>query len=419
VNTPAPAEILNRECGCESPALASLAGFHSKTPVFVDAAQVQAVRDIVAAVHAVVALPAYGSAALANAPDIARVDTGAIGVFTGFDFHIAADGPRLIEINSNAGGAMINAAADWRYPECCAGLAAPVKTPRSRLDLEREFIAMFRNEWLRARGQRPLRSIAIVDERPAEQFLFPEFELFADLFARHGIEAFVADAAELELRAGNLEHRGRGIDLVYNRVTDFYFEQPAHAALREAHATGAALITPDPRAHALLADKRNLVRLTDPEFLRSAGASESVVHTLLSGIPRTHIVTGDESWWRDRKAFFFKPVTGFGSRGAYRGDKLTRRVFAEVLKGGYVAQQLAPPGERRLHSPGGADFLKVDLRAYTYDARIQLLAARLYQGQTTNFRTVGGGFAPVLELHDGMRAERMLEHCAATGEVLA
>ena len=39
--------------------------------------------------------------------------------------------------------------------------------------------------------------------------------------------------------------------------------------------------------------------------------------------------------------------------------------------------------------------LKMDIRAYVYAGSIQLLAARLYQGQTTNFRTPGGGFAPV------------------------
>lgn len=39
--------------------------------------------------------------------------------------------------------------------------------------------------------------------------------------------------------------------------------------------------------------------------------------------------------------------------------------------------------------------LKMDIRAYVYNSEIQLLAARLYQGQTTNFRTQGGGFAPV------------------------
>ena len=39
---------------------------------------------------------------------------------------------------------------------------------------------------------------------------------------------------------------------------------------------------------------------------------------------------------------------------------------------------------------------KMDVRLYTYNGDTLLPAARLYQGQTTNFRTPGGGFAPVL-----------------------
>lgn len=39
---------------------------------------------------------------------------------------------------------------------------------------------------------------------------------------------------------------------------------------------------------------------------------------------------------------------------------------------------------------------KMDVRLYTYDSQVLLVAARLYQGQTTNFRTPGGGVAPVL-----------------------
>jgi hypothetical protein len=31
---------------------------------------------------------------------------------------------------------------------------------------------------------------------------------------------------------------------------------------------------------------------------------------------------------------------------------------------------------------------------------VQWIAARLYQGQTTNFRTPGGGFAPVYSFDD-------------------
>jgi hypothetical protein len=44
------------------------------------------------------------------------------------------------------------------------------------------------------------------------------------------------------------------------------------------------------------------------------------------------------------------------------------------------------------------ELLKSDIRLYTYDGTVLLAAARLYQGQTTNFRTPGGGFAPVFFL---------------------
>jgi hypothetical protein len=40
--------------------------------------------------------------------------------------------------------------------------------------------------------------------------------------------------------------------------------------------------------------------------------------------------------------------------------------------------------------------LKFDIRAYSYAGHVQVLAARLYSGQTTNFRTEGGGFASVV-----------------------
>ena len=88
-------------------------------------------------------------------------------------------------------------------------------------------------------------------------------------------------------------------------------------------------------------------------------------------------------------------MAGFGGKGAYRGDKLTRRVFNAILQGDYVAQALVPPGERLLRVDGELVSLKFDVRHYVYRTDIQLTAARLYQGQTTNFRTPGGGFAPV------------------------
>ena len=62
-----------------------------------------------AAVERVVALPAYREHVLAWAPSSARHRCAAPGVFLGYDFHLGNTGPQLIEINTNAGGGLLNA----------------------------------------------------------------------------------------------------------------------------------------------------------------------------------------------------------------------------------------------------------------------------------------------------------------------
>jgi hypothetical protein len=187
------------------------------------------------------------------------------------------------------------------------------------------------------------------------------------------------------------------VDLVYNRLTDFALSEPTHAVLHSAWRDDLALITPHPRAHALYADKRNLIPLTDPERLRDIGAQPAVIETLMRGIAHTQLVerAHAETLWAERKRLFFKPAGGYGSKAVYRGDKLTRRVWEEILAGDYVAQELVMPGERQVQVDAETTTLKYDVRCFAYAGKIQLLAARLYQGQATNFRTPGGGFAPV------------------------
>jgi hypothetical protein len=115
-------------------------------------------------------------------------------------------------------------------------------------------------------------------------------------------------------------------------------------------------------------------------------------------VPQTRKVTPGRAaeLWAGRRQLFFKPVAGYGGKAAYRGDKLTRRVWGEIQAGDFVAQALVPPGERAAEVDGVQAGLKFDVRAYTYAGRVLLLAARMYAGQTTNFRTPGGGFAPVV-----------------------
>ena len=84
-----------------------------------------------------------------------------------------------------------------------------------------------------------------------------------------------------------------------------------------------------------------------------------------------------DEWWRDRKRWFFKPVDGYGGKAAYRGDKLTRGTWQSILERPYVAQQIVPPSERTIEVGGAEQQLKLDLRNYVYDGRVQLVAARL------------------------------------------
>lgn len=415
----AAASRLNRECVCLSTdqkllqaALEAGGGLDyqalrhthphlfSDTVVFVGQACLGAMAALVAAIEAVTALPAYREAVLAWAPPIARHDPGHPGVFLGYDFHLDQGGPRLIEINTNAGGGLLNTRLALAQRQCCGALAELLGGPRDGRAVEAEFLAMFREEWRLARGGQPLARIAIVDTDPASQYLAPEFELFRQLFAAAGLDAVIADPRELSWDGRCLQHARGPVDLVYNRLTDFALAEPGQEALRQAWLADAVVLTPHPRAHALYADKRNLMLLSDPDWLAKAGVPEALQRTLLAGIPRTVPVDAAQVdyFWQSRKTWFFKPAAGFGSRAAYRGDKLTRRVFEEILAGNYIAQALVPPSERRLEVAGEARDLKLDLRNYVYQGRVQLVAARLYQGQTTNFRTPGGGFAAVLEV---------------------
>jgi hypothetical protein len=368
----------------------------SSAPVFVDSDNAARMQEIVAALETAIQLPAYRRRVLGAAPGIAQIDARTLGVFMGFDFHIGPDGPRLIEINTNAGGAILNIAARATQTACCTGNDRDIRQQPAAPELESDIVGMFEREWRLARGDRPLRSIAIVDENPRTQYLYPEFLLTTKLFESRGIRACIADPAEFEVAEDVVHVRGAPVDLIYNRLTDFYFEDPRNRFLRAAFERDLAVVTPHPRVHALYADKRNLAVLGDADQLASLGLPQSGIDTLVRGIPRAREVNGcDETWWRERNAWFFKPRAGFGSRGAYRGDKMTRRVFAEIMKGGYLAQELTPPGERWRSSDSGRQAFKVDLRCYAYAGRIQQMVARLYQGQTTNFRTAGGGFAPV------------------------
>ena len=317
-------------------------------PVFVSALQLQRMAQVVQAVESVVALPPYREQALSLAPAIARLGiSGPRGVFFGYDFHLDQGRLGLIEVNTNAGGAMLNALLARAQHACCAAMEAMVPTPASVAAFERCIVDMFRKEWRLSGQTRPLQSIAIVDEAPEQQYLYPEFLLFQQLFERHGLHAFIADPVALEWRDGKLWHGDVAVDLVYNRLIDFYLEQTASAALREAYVQQGVVLTPSPQVHALYANKRHLTLFSDAMRLQALGVPTDTQRVLLEHVPRTEVVDAADAdrLWDARRGLFFKPVAGYGSRAAYRGDKLTRRVWQDILAGEYVAQAIIAPGD--------------------------------------------------------------------------
>ena len=95
---------------------------------------------------------------------------------------------------------------------------------------------------------------------------------------------------------------------------------------------------------------------------------------LAAHVPRARIVTAADAneLWSSRTRYFFKPFAGYASRGAYRGERITHRVWADILAAGnYIAQEYAPPASRRGTPDAQAAPLKFDLRCITYGTELK------------------------------------------------
>ena len=118
----------------------------ANVPVFLPEPDRAAMLAIVHAIEATARLPAYVDAVLKWAPDTARRDFGPAGAFMGYDFHLGSDAPRLIEINTNAGGAFLNAFSARAQLACC-DMVEPLKKGMTVGGFDEAVIAMLESEW--------------------------------------------------------------------------------------------------------------------------------------------------------------------------------------------------------------------------------------------------------------------------------
>jgi len=345
-----------------------------------------ALKQMIHVVHDLQSLcehPNYADNHLNLTPN-AQINSSHYSVLMGYDFHITEEGvAKLIEVNTNAGGLWF---ADRSYHPSNTRFSAELAQ-----NLLNTFLADY--QLFQKNPEAIPQLIAIIDQKPQEQFLYPEMKVFAQLFQQAGIECIVIDPSEIEVKNSRLYCKDKAIDLIYNRHCDFYFHSAKMALIAHAWQQQSICITPNPRVYGLLADKQRMADWCKADFLEPLLSIESS-QRLHTALPKTHLLSelNQEGLWGQRKQWVFKPLNSYASRGVYVGDKLTKSKFHSFNPEEILIQERIKPTITL--SPDGEKF-KTDFRLFTYRKQILAISARLYQGQVTNLHTINGGFSRV------------------------
>lgn len=307
-----------------------------------------------------------------------------------YDFHTNEAGECfLVEVNTNASGFMLSALMYMQHGQQTVDTYAPLKALKSSFENEFQLCGLAGSP-----------QIAITDEDIPQQKMYLEFLIYRDWFRRQGWAAEFCDGKDFVFEGGALRTpQGLTANLVYNRLTDFYFEHPANHALREAYQKNAACITPHPREYWLLADKQRLVQLTQDEFLQKAGVSEqdkAAIRRVLIPTFDKSAFASEDAIWQERRTLFFKPKRSYGGKSVYRGESVSRKVFERLMQDDILIQRFQPA--QKMPTDDERSVLnnwKFDVRFFVYEDQIQQVAARIYQGQVTNFSSPMGGFTSV------------------------
>lgn len=295
------------------------------------------------------------------------------GIFMSYDFHLTEGNElKLIEINTNAS---------------FLGLGYEF-AKMQKLDWNQKFQLTdlkkcFDQEIILAGHPSELKTLCIVDENPQQQKLYAEFLLYREVFKQMGIECEIRDISSV-----------LSSDLIYNRSTDFYFKEKNSEHLRDFYINKKSVVSPHPYEYQALADKENFIHWSLDQFWNEVQVDETTQNLIRSCLPITKQLTENnkDEIWAQRKNLFFKPKNSFGSKMSYKGASISKKVFEDLLSVEALAQELVTPQE--VQTPDQS--FKFDLRCYAYQNQFQGCIARLYQGQVTNLRTEGGGFATVI-----------------------
>ncbi len=324
-------------------------------------------------------LPSYQKSI--KLPNVACFEPKNSGVMMGYDFHITEQGPKLIEINTNAGGG--NLAFNAAYAE---------NIKQAELKIKQKLLQMF-NQEINLYGKQPS-GIAIIDTEPKQQFFFPEMQKFAQILEKNWqVPTNIIDPAELKIKNNQLFLNDNKIDMIYNRHCDFYLETLPD--IKAAYLANTVCLTPNPRVYGLLADKQRMISWSNLTNLLTLGLDNTIANFIASIVPETYLLAdlNLEEIWNDRKQWVFKPINQFGSRGVILGSSLRKNRFESLLSQETLVQKLVKPS--LTNCKGYEKPMKTDIRIFAYRDKILGIGARLYRGQVTNFQAPESGYAPV------------------------
>jgi hypothetical protein len=309
-------------------------------------------------------------------------DPGNKSIMMSYDFHVDENqNLKLIEVNTNAAflvlGHQMYASKNHALPVHDFNLNEIGANIRTEMKLQGKTVA-------------DALKIAIIDENPSEQRLYVEFLVYQELFKSFGWNCHIEDFREV--------FENFDPEFIYNRYTDFFLSDDRSKLLREKFLNRDVCLSPNPFEYFLLADKQRMIDWGVPGFLEAHGFSGADLELLRQTVPKAYDVCQDKGpeIWAERKKLFFKPKNAFGSKQSYRGATISKRTFEEMMTQDMIAQEYIPAPEVTYATPEGPQAFKYDLRCYAYQGRLQLIIARLYQGQVTNLRTPYGGFTSII-----------------------
>jgi len=347
----------------------------SEIPVPVSRAAFEAMLGFSRTVFRLKDNAAYLAGLSEHLPAAAHIQNDWPSVLMGFDFHLTDDGPRLIEINNNAGGLYIGDGRWLPQPEIPALTGA----------LEQRLLDMFHADWA---------TIAIMDDDVSGQFMYPEMEAYAALLRQDGRRVMVISPEDLTLHEDGLSCDGIHIDAIYNRHTDFYLEGEDVAHIRQAYEKAQVAVNPHPRSYALIGDKTRMVDWWRQGMLEAC-IDQSTVELIRSLTPETHKLSDmdiDQAW-AVRKGWVFKPAARHGGKGVLLGKAMGRKRFEALDIDETIVQRLVPASEVEMDGAHGEiNRMKLDIRLFMHGENLIALAGRVWRGQVTNFRQPGSGW---------------------------